>query len=420
MRIELPYGRGAVAANLPDNIDVVMLHPKPMAPPAQASEIIGRAIDSASPGLDEEPSGNIVIVVDDHTRPCPTEPMLDHVLARLKVPREKITVIFATGTHRAVTPEEAKELLGKHYGKVEAVSHDCRGSHVELGSTSKGTPVLIDELYQTADYRILLGDVEPHYFAGYGGGRKSILPGVSAYESIQANHKLMFLPGAEIGVLDGNPVSEDMQEAADIAGAEFTLNVVQNPEHKIVSAHAGHHRDVVKQGAKVVDSMYKVEYEGEPADVVIVAANGYPHDVDLYQAYKALHMALRVVKPGGTIVFVAECRDGAGSKKFVEYLRKYETSEEIERALKEVFELGGHKAYYHLKAVEEHRVLAITSIPPDEARSLFKMEPVSSLQEAIERALEGLSSPKVVVMPEGSTTIPMPTGRPHPAPGRGQ
>ena len=407
MRIRLPYGRSAVTANLPDEADVVVLHPKPMAQKAAARELISRAIESASPGLDEEPSGRVVIVVDDHTRPCPTEPMLDQVLERLRVPRERITVIFATGSHRAVRPEEAEEILGKHYGRVHAISHDCRRRHVDLGSTSRGTPVLIDELYQAADYRILLGDVEPHYFAGYGGGRKSILPGVSAYESIQANHKLMFLPGAEIGVLDGNPVSEDMQEAADRAGAEFTLNVVQNPEHEIVSAHAGHHRDVVRQGAKVVDSMYKVEYEGEPADVVIVAANGHPHDVDLYQAYKALHMAMRVAKPGGTIVFVAECRDGAGSKKFVDYLRKYRTSEEVEAALKEVFELGGHKAYYHLRAVERHRILALTSIPADEVKGLFRMEPVGNLQEGIDGALEGLESPRIVVMPEGSTTIPI-------------
>ncbi len=407
MMFRLPYGQGFVSANLPEGAEVVVLRPNPMRPMAPADEVISRALDEASPGLNEEPAGRVVVVVDDHTRPCPTEVMLDHVLGRLSVPRDMVTVIFATGTHRPVSPEEAREILGKHHGRVEAVSHDCRGAHVELGETSRGTPVAVDELYQTADYRILLGDVEPHYFAGYGGGRKSILPGVSSYETIQANHKMMFLPGAEVGVLDGNPVSEDMEEAADMAGAEFTLNVVQNAEHEIVSAHGGRHRDVLRAGARVVDRMYKVRYEGEPADVVIVAANGYPHDVDLYQAYKALHMALRVVKPGGTVVFVAECRDGAGNKKFVEYMRRYSTSPEVEAALKRTFELGGHKAYYYLRAVERNRILFLSSMDPAEVRGLYKMEPVSSLQEGVDAALRGVSNPKVVVMPEGTTTIPV-------------
>ena len=404
MRITLPYGRTYLSAEIPGRADVEVLRPSPLRPRSDPGSVIGAAIDSS--GLEEEPSGRVVVVVDDHTRPCPTEAMLGPLLSRLRVPADRITVLFATGTHRAVRPEEAREILGRFYGRLRAVSHDCRGALAEFGSTSRGTPVAVDEEYCSADYRILLGDVEPHYFAGYGGGRKSILPGVSGYETVQANHKLMFEPGAEVGVLDGNPVHEDMEEAADMVGADFTLNVVQNPEGEVVSAHAGHYREVLRAGARVVDSMYKVPVEGE-ADVVVVAASGHPHDVDMYQAYKALHMALRVVRPGGTIVFAAECRDGAGSSKYLEYMRRYGSSEEVEEALRRRFELGGHKAYYHLRAVERCRVIAVTSIPADEVRGLYRMEPAPSLQEAVDRALEGLDSPRVVVMPEGSTTIPV-------------
>ncbi len=409
MRITLPYGRTRLSATMPDSLEVEVLSPRTGSPPAPAAEVIGRALSSPSGArLDEEPAGRILFVVDDHTRPAPTRLMLPAVLSRMRVPLDRVTVMFATGTHRAVRPDEAAEILGPLAGRVRALSHDCGGPSVSHGRTSRGTPVEVDEEYASADYRILLGDVEPHYFAGYGGGRKSVLPGVSSYESIQANHKMMFLPGAEVGRLEGNPVHEDMEEAAEAAGAEFCLNVVMNERREVVSAHAGHFREVLRAGASVVDSMYKVAASGGPADVVIVGASGHPHDIDLYQAYKALHMALRVVRPGGTVVFAAECPEGAGNETFLRYVRSYRTSEEVKAALMERFELGGHKAYYQLRAAETVRILAVTSMPADEVRGLYGMEPRGSLQEAVDEALGGRRDLRVVVMPEGTTTIPVP------------
>ena len=356
-------------------------------------------------GLEEEPSGSVALVVDDHTRPCPTAEILETLFSRLKADRSAIEVIFATGSHRAVRPDEVKRILAHFHDELRWINHDARGPHVDLGSTSRGTPVEVSEAYLSSDYRIVLGDIEPHYFAGYGGGRKSVLPGVSSLDSIQSNHKLLFHPKSDIGLLEGNPVHEDMEEAASMAKPDFTLNVVMNSSEQIISAHSGDMKSVLREGVKVADGIYKVGTD-KRADIVIVAANGHPHDINMYQAYKAAHMAARIVRDGGRVIMVAECPDGAGSQEYIDYLRGYKSSRDAESALRQNFVMGGHKAYYHFKVIEKAEVTVVSSIEARELRNLYRMEPAASLQEAIDSAIGNRGDLRIAVMPHGSTTIP--------------
>lgn len=235
------------------------------------------------------------------------------------------------------------------------------GEYVSVGVSKNGNEVRVLREYVEADVKVLLGDVEYHYFAGYGGTRKSVLPGVSAKECIQKNHSMLFDPKSNTGILKGNPVSEEMSEALHMAGCDFCLNVVMNSKHQIVGAWSGRASIVMSSAVKLVDEMYKIKIDEKP-DITLIAANGHPHDINLYQAMKAMHTVAQITKKDGVIILVAECPEGYGSELYYDWLKKYKTSSEVEKRLKEDFILGGHKAYYHRKTIEDFKVFFVTSM----------------------------------------------------------
>jgi len=225
-------------------------------------------------------NGKVAVVVDDHTRPCPTDKILPPLFDELHsagVKDEDVLIIFATGSHRTTTPEEAEKLLGKEIAsRIKYISNDSWGTDfVDVGTTTRGTRVMLKKAFYDADVKILTGDVEIHYFAGYGGGRKSILPGIVRYDTIQDNYKRNFFdPNARPAKLNGNPMYENMTEAAGFAGVDYTINVVQD-EKGIVGAYAGDFDVVLKRGAALVEKIYMVKTK-EKADIVISSANGSP------------------------------------------------------------------------------------------------------------------------------------------------
>ena len=199
--------------------------------------------------------------------------------------------------------------------RVKTVSHDCRATDlVNLGTTkTHGNKVQVNRIFAEADVRVLLGDVGFHYYAGYGGGRKSVLPAVGGEETIKHNHSMLLHANARTGNLDDNPVHQDMTEAARLAKVDFILNVVQNKKGEIVKAFAGDLEQVFGEAVKLVNEMYRIPVDRR-ADIVVVSAGGYPADMNLYQAYKALDNALDAVKRGGVIILVAECPEGHGNQ----------------------------------------------------------------------------------------------------------
>jgi nickel-dependent lactate racemase len=415
MKIELPYGKLKLCVDVPKQNLLGIIKPKRITPKDMPDNLIKKALDQPlkRKRLEEslKSSMKVTIVVDDKTRPCPSKLMVFPLLKIIHskgIPRENVTILFGCGTHEPVNEEWAKELLGK---EIASEYRWCSSSTklkdtkwVYKGTTSRETRVSFNSVFADADFRIILGDIEPHYFAGYGGGRKSALPGVAKDETIQSNHKLMFDDRARMCNLKDNPVHLDMMEAADLAEINLCLNVVQDRDGNVVGAFAGDHREVLKRGVTLVDKMSVSEVK-EFADIAITAANGLPHDLNLYQAHKAISGIIDCVKKNGALILVAQCKEGAGSKRFRDDMGIYYSSEEVKHDLLKNFFIGRHKTYYLLKAKEKLRMLLVSEF--DEATThRFAFEKSENPQKALGTAFEMLGrDARVLVSPWGSTTL---------------
>jgi nickel-dependent lactate racemase len=412
----LPYGKTDVCVRIPARNFLGSITPKqlPAAPDAKAE--IERALNApiGSKKLSEiaKPESKVAIVVDDATRHAPSDVMLLPVLAELNsagVNDENVTVIFGCGTHRAVTQDEAKRLLGEEACKrVKAVSHDCRAQDlVDIGKTkSYGNKIHLNRTFAEADVKILLGDVGFHYYAGYGGGRKSVLPAVAGEETIKHNHAMLLNTNARTGILDENPVHEDMTQAARLAKVDFIVNTISNSKCEIVKAFAGDVEQAFLEAVKTVDEMYRVSVERR-ADIVVVSPGGYPADMNLYQAYKALDNALPIVKRGGVVVLVAECAEGHGNQVFCDWMARLGDLKAVEREVKRNFVLGGHKAYYLLKALQNHTIILVSSLLDYYSTNIFKVKTARAVNDALTEALKITgSSSKVWAMPYGNYMLP--------------
>ncbi len=415
----LPYGKTDVCVRVPARNLLGTIEPveRQGAPDAKAE--VERALKEPLPvgsrRLSEiaKSESKVAIVVDDVTRKSPSEVMLLPVLAELNlagVKDENITIIFGCGTHRAVKPEEAAMLLGAETCKrVKTISHDCRAQDlVNVGTTkTHGNKVFVNRVFAEADVRVLLGDVGFHYYAGYGGGRKSVLPAVCSEETIKHNHAMLLHANAKSGNLADNPVHQDMTEAAKLAKVDFIVNVVENKKGEVVKVFAGDLELAFAEAVKLVDEMYRITVDRR-ADILVVSAGGYPADMNLYQAYKALDNALDSVKRGGVIILVAECLEGHGNQVFYDWMTRLGDLKNVEREIKRNFVMGGHKAYYLLKALQNHQIILVSSLPDYYATSIFKLKTARAVNDALTEALKiAGSASRVWAMPQGSYTLPM-------------
>jgi nickel-dependent lactate racemase len=415
----LPYGKTDVcvrvpARNLLGTIESVDSQGAPDAK-AEVERALKNPIPVGSKRLSEiaKPESKVAIVVDDATRKAPSQVMLLPVLAELNlvgVKDENITIIFGCGTHRAVKPEEATVILGAEVTRrIKTISHDCKAQDlVNIGTTkTHGNKVFVNRVFAEADVRILLGDVGFHYYAGYGGGRKSVLPAVSGEETIKHNHSMLLHANARSGNLDENPVNQDMIEGARLAKVDFIVNTVENKKGEIVKAFAGDLEQAFAEAVKLVDEMFRVTVERR-AEILVVSAGGYPADINLYQAYKALDNSLDAVKRGGVIILVAECPEGHGNQVFYDWMTRLGDLKNVEHEIKRNFVMGGHKAYYLLKALQNHQIILVSSLPDYYATSIFKLKTARAVNDALTEALKiAGSASRVWAMPHGSYTLPV-------------
>jgi nickel-dependent lactate racemase len=411
----IPYGKTEVCARIPTRNFLGYIEPKEkegvVDPKAEIERALSQPIGTQRLSEISKEGNKVAIVVDDATRPTPSHimiiPLLDE-LNKAGVKDEDVTVIFGCGSHRPVTPQEKEKLVGKEaLERVHTISHDyIAENQVFLGETSQGTKVIVNKTFADADVKVLAGDVNLHYYAGYGGGRKGVLPAVSSAETIQQNHALLVHPKATTGVLEGNPVHEDMMEAAKIAKIDFILNIVVNSNKELVKAFAGDLSQAFIEGTKLVDEMYKIPIE-QRANIVIVSAGGQPHDINLYQASKAIQNALEAVKRRGVIVLAAECLEGHGNEMFAEWMEKFTDLKRLEKEIKKHFVVGGHKAYYINKALQKVTIILLSVMPDCYAVNTFKMRIASAMNDALRDAFEVAGkNAKVYVMPHGSDTLP--------------
>jgi len=417
VEVWLPYGKTEICARIPAKNYLGNIEPKEKQGVENPRAEIERALQEpiGSPPLTEitKPNQKIAIVVDDHTRATPSHlivpPILDE-LNKAGAKDENITIIFGCGTHRPLKPEEINTLLGEETIKrVKTISHNCTAKDlVYIGKTKTyGTKVYVNKAFAEADLHILTGDIGLHYYAGYGGGRKSILPAITGEETIQHNHAMLLHPKARTGVLEGNPIHQDMTEAAKTARTDFIVNIVTNSKRQLVRAFAGDLEQAFQEGVKLVDEMYKVPIE-KRADIVIVSPGGHPHDVDLYQAYKGVDDVLDVVKRDGVIIWTAECPEGHGNQVFYEWMTKFKEPKDMENEIKHRFKLGGHKAYYLLRALQKVQIILVSTLPDYYATSVFKLRTARAINDALRDAFDTTGKDaKIWVATHGNITLPV-------------
>ncbi len=351
---------------------------------------------------------SVAIVTSDISRPMPSYRVLPALLDALHeagAEDENITVVFALGSHRGHTEEEKRHLVGDAVYDRDRCVDSTQDGCVNLGVTSRGTPVDVFRPVAEADFRICLGNIEFHYFAGYSGGMKAIMPGVSTRAAIRCNHSHMVEPGSHAGRLEGNPVREDIEEVYKFCPADYIVNVVLDAHKTIIRAVAG---DVVKahrEGCRFLDGLYKVKIPRR-ADIVIVSAGGFPKDMNMYQAQKALDNAKHAVRDGGIIIWVASCSEGLGERHFEEWMTGHEKSADMIPHIRENFILGGHKAAAIALVLQKARVFLVSDLEDGFARSVF-MEPYPTVNAALDAALNELGEDSgVYVMPYGGSTLP--------------
>jgi nickel-dependent lactate racemase len=328
------------------------------------------------------------------------------------------TVLVATGAHRGATEEEYSRILGRQHSRLRprASSHDARDASclIDLGRTSRGTPVLLNRLAAEADRVIATGSVEPHYFAGFTGGRKAFFPGVAGFATIEANHRLALDSRAASLALGGNPVHEDLVEALSfVTTPVFALMAVLDGEQRVAAAAAG---DIAGSFAAAVAEARRIFSVPVPrrASVVLSVARE-PMDIDLYQSQKAIDNGAAALADGGTLILLSSCREGLGDKEYAALLASSADPAAALEAIGSGYRLGWHKAAKMAQVSARATVQAKTELDGKLLRSLF-IEPVVDLQEAVDRALARTvpgCAPGLILLPDGCLTVPDPAGRPQ-------
>ncbi len=407
MSIELPFGHHRISLDLSDEAGCLsVLEPRRSNIDAVR---LALAVPIDSPPLRQlvHAGQKIAIITSDITRPCPTYRLLPPIMDELAaggIQDEDVTVIFGLGTHRKQTDEERISLVGSEMAsRLKCIDSDPTQT-VFVGRTSRGTAIEVFEPVVNADVRIVLGNVEPHYFAGYSGGAKAIVPGVCSANTIRNNHALMVDPRARSGNIEDNPVRLDIEEGAAMVGIDFMLNVVLESAKNIVYAAAGNPTTAHRWACRVVDAL-SMSLISKPADIVIVSAGGYPKDINMYQAQKALDNAAVAVKTGGQIIWIAQCPEGFGSKIFEEWIVGSSPQQILEK-IQQDFVLGGHKAAAIARVLQKATIMLISDIPDDIVRACH-MEPYHNLDEAILTAIKRCDTkPDILVIPEGASVLP--------------
>ena len=426
MRLSIPYGDGALEFELPDGVPTQVIGPgcglgEEVAPPASPTAAdeeaeIRRALAQpiGSPRLSELAASarSAAIVVSDVTRPCPSYRFLPALLAELSsIPPERITILFALGGHRGHTPEEQAQLVGPEVvaSGVRLLDLDAAGC-VPVGTTSRGTRLEVFEPYLDADLRICTGNIEYHYFAGFSGGAKAVVPGLCSYAAIRDNHSMMLAPTARAGIIDGNPVREDIDEAGAMIGIDFLFNVLLGEDKRIIEAVAGHFLEAHRVGVEAYDRRCDLRIP-EAADVVIASPGGTPKDINLYQAQKTLDNVGGAVRKGGAVILVARCREGFGQREFEEWMLGMTTPQALVDRIQREFVLGGHKAAAIAGLLADVDVYLVSELP-DEAVRKMCMHPFPDVDRAVAAALARYGErARFLVVPNGSRVVAHDAGR---------
>ncbi|NHI93692.1 MAG: nickel-dependent lactate racemase [Candidatus Lokiarchaeota archaeon] len=419
---KIPYGTKELEINIEPNVEIELIKPKDAKCSLDCVKSLQDALENPintkpfSEIISDKPK-KIVFVIDDYTRKFPNVLIIPPILDILKnrgILKENITFLMGCGTHKEPNQEHIKKLFFDKNGKnvlegYRLVWNDIHKSKFKnIGTTSRGTPIEINEEYLNSDIRILLTDLQYHYYAGFGGDRKSILPGVASEKAIDRNHSLLIDPKAKAGNLNGNPIHLDMLEIAQKVGVDFVVNVITDLNNEIIDIKAGALNDAFLEAIKIYDSSYKIELTSK-SDMIILSAGGYPKDINLYQALKGLEHCRSAVKDNGFIFFIAECNEGIGHQVFDEWMDKYNTLEKVSKQLQTKFKMGGHKVYYLLLAKKQTpNIFLLSKLPENQVKNKFFLTPISdekSLERIINDTIKKNNIKKIYLIPNGGDIL---------------
>lgn len=413
--IQFPYGKDFLEYTPAEPCRVLTSSVEEYVPEAKGAALVQAAMANPveSPRLAELARGKkkVVLIASDHTRPVPSRIIVPYMLREIREgnPEAEITILIATGCHRGTTREELVSKFGEEIAENEnIVVHDCDDEEmlVELGTLPSGGKCIVNRLAVEADLLVAEGFIEPHFFAGFSGGRKSVLPGIAGRKTVLANHCAEFIahPKARTGVLEGNPIHRDMLWAAEKAGLAYIVNVVLNGEKEAIFATAGHPVHAHRKGTDFLASLCQVKTE--ETDVVISTNGGYPLDQNLYQAVKGMTAAESAVKEGGVIIMLAKSDDGIGGEHFYNQLSQGKApSEIIEEFLardRESTEPDQWQSQIFARVLARARVIYLSTLPDETVRAM-NMTPAHSIEEALTLAkqLLGKEDPTLTLIPDG-------------------
>ena len=414
--IQLAYGKRSLAFSFDENRFEVLSGNLNDNQPLSDVEI-GEALSAPiqSPPLEDlfSAEDSVLIVVSDATRATASAQILNLLVRRLiqtGVSPAELTIIFATGIHRAVTAEEKVELLTPFIAqRIKTIDHSAYdpSQMILLGTTERDTLVEVNRALKDFSQVIITGAIGFHYFAGFTGGRKSICPGLASARTIEATHRLALdfvnggrRSGVGTGLLEGNAVHQECQRVAALIEPRFSINSVVDERGRAIRIYAGEWRAAHEVGCQEYLTSHSVEID-KKREVVIASCGGAPYDLNLIQAHKALDMAVHACSDGGTIVLLAECRDGLGHPTFLKWFDE-RSSKALEHRLRDAYEVNGQTAWSLLAKAERYRIVLVSDLPDDQVRHM-QMIPARSLTDALN---EVAGERQGYVMPQGARFLP--------------
>jgi len=406
MVIDLPYGEETLKLDVPDRNLLTVLRPND----AHGLHVCQADIEQLREDIVHflEPAKSALVVVNDYTRPTPNAAVLEHIHRELM--DKHVWFLIACGSHTPPNETQFRQVLGRFYDlyREHVLVHDARDQTrlKFLGKTSFGTELWVNDRVLQVDRLITINSVEPHYFAGYTGGRKSILPGISGLETITHNHRLSLVPAARTLHLTGNPVHEDMNEAAKmIPRAIFSIQVVVDNRHQLCALRFGDLFESFEAAVPDADRVFCVPLKAQ-ADIVVTAASA-PSDVNFYQQQKSLENGKLALKDGGILIGVSACRSGVGDDTFIKLLSSVKTPAEAIEKIRANFVLGYHKSAKLAEMMLTSAIWTIVPVADETVQSIF-MKPYHDVNAALQEALR-LKGPdaRVTVLPDGSLTVPL-------------
>ena len=419
--INLFYGKKEI--KLPfSNLDIkeILLPSEPLPP----KDIISKIRASLAFPIQSEPFRNLfsskdraLILVSDITRKTRTDiflPILIDKLNECGIADKNIEILFTTGIHRKLADEEQAAIIGKAVAsRVKAYNHNSWSDEmVKVGTTSKGNEIFLNKRISKSDKIILTGAISFHYLAGFGGGRKSLLPGIASYKSIINYHLLSLFPeegkgrhpNASTGILAGNPMHEEMDEVLDMVKPSFILNTAINSSNEILEVFAGNPKEAFMTGCIHLLDHCAVKIK-EKSDLVIASCGGFPLDINFIQAHKTLGYTKNALKKGGVLILLAECSDGIGNESFLKWFN-YKNPGDFESALRKNFEVSGQTAYSTFIKAKDYKIILVSSLPKETVEKM-SMIPAKNMDEALDAAINVTGkNPFTYIIPQGAKVLP--------------